>query len=126
MIPPALRRLVKERACDRCEYCRLPQAQSVLSFHVEHILPRQHGGESHSENLALACPHGNWHKGPNLSGIDPDTRSPERLFHPRQDDWELHFGAIDGLLTGKTAIGRTTIWVLAMNDDDQVRRRTNG
>jgi hypothetical protein len=34
---------VRERARDRCEYCRLPQsAQTYVTFHVEHILSRKH------------------------------------------------------------------------------------
>ena len=91
MISSALRKLVKERAGDRCEYCGLHQDHSVMSFHVEHIIPRQHGGASVSENLALACPGCNLHKGPNLTGIDPDTGEVSRLFHPRQDVWQEHF-----------------------------------
>ena len=45
-MPEALRRMTRERAGERCEYCRLPQIVSVLSFHIEHIIPRQHGGET--------------------------------------------------------------------------------
>jgi 5-methylcytosine-specific restriction endonuclease McrA len=47
---------VRERALDRCEYCRLPQsAQLYVTFHVEHILARKHGGTDDPSNLALAC-----------------------------------------------------------------------
>ncbi len=51
-----LREFVRRRAGDRCEYCRLPQEFSELRFHVEHIIPRQHGGTDDPGDLALACP----------------------------------------------------------------------
>jgi 5-methylcytosine-specific restriction endonuclease McrA len=79
------RQLVRERAGHRCEYCRMPERHSALSFHIDHILPRQHGGTDAIENLALACPECNLRKGPNLTGIDPDTGAVIRLFQPRTD-----------------------------------------
>lgn len=124
MISPSLRKLVKERAGDRCEYCGLHQDHSLMSFHVEHIIPRQHGGESVLGNLALACPICNLHKGPNLTGIDPDTGEVSRLFHPRQDVWAEHFQVVGTRITGQTTIGRTTAWLLSMNDKDQLRLRS--
>jgi 5-methylcytosine-specific restriction endonuclease McrA len=66
-----LRQLVRRRAKNCCEYCQTRQDQEPLSFHIEHITPRQHGGKDVSNNLALACHHSNLHKGPNLSGLDP-------------------------------------------------------
>ena len=65
-----LRQLVRQRAAGRCEYCGLRQEQEPLSFHVEHITPRQHRGKDTAENLALACHHCKLHKGTNLSGLD--------------------------------------------------------
>jgi hypothetical protein len=54
----ATRRLVRQRAQDRCEYCRMPQsAAPFLTFHVEHIQARQHIKDDSPDNLALACPH---------------------------------------------------------------------
>ena len=52
-----LRQSVRQRAKNRCEYCRLHQDFEPLRFHIEHIIPRQHGGKDSSENLALACHH---------------------------------------------------------------------
>src|SRR3989442_4636901 len=40
----ATNQLVRQRAADRCEYCRLPEEFSGLRFHIEHIVARQHGG----------------------------------------------------------------------------------
>jgi 5-methylcytosine-specific restriction endonuclease McrA len=80
-----LRQFVRTRAAYQCEYCRLPQEFSELRFHIEHIVPRQHGGADHLDNLALACPDCNLRKGPNLTGIDPQTGEVTRLFDPRRD-----------------------------------------
>ena len=42
-----------------------------------------------------------------------------RLFHPRKDDWHEHFAWQGARLTGRTAVGRATVLVLAMNAGDQ-------
>ena len=68
MIDSETRLLVRERAAERCEYCQLPEWASPISFHVEHIRAKQHGGDDQPENLALACDRCNLHKGPNLKG----------------------------------------------------------
>src|SRR5438094_7035068 len=53
---PAVRELVRTRASNACEYCRIPQeATPVIPFHVEHIVSRQHGGTDDPATLALAC-----------------------------------------------------------------------
>src|SRR5438094_709974 len=80
-----LRRRVRARAGDRCEYCRLKQEHEPdRPFHVEHVIARSHRGGDAPSNLALACQLCNLLKGPNLSSIDPDTEKLERLFHPRK------------------------------------------
>ena len=87
-----MRARVRERAGQRCEYCQLHQDDSPLAvLHVEHILPRAHGGTDDLANLALACIDCNLHKGPNLTGIDPQTNRVTELFHPRRHRWEDHF-----------------------------------
>jgi len=118
-----LRQLVRRRAKNRCEYCQMRQDQEPLSFHIEHIIPRRHGGKDLSNNLALACHHCNLHKGTNLSGIDPRNRKITRLYHPRLDDWEDHFTKRDGEIAGRTAIGRTTVSALRMNEAGRVQLR---
>jgi len=50
-----LRRLVVNRAGNRCEYCRLSQEGQEASFHIDHISPRALGGSTEPDNLALAC-----------------------------------------------------------------------
>jgi hypothetical protein len=85
------RRFIRERAGERCEYCRLHQRNSELLHHIEHVAARQHGGSDDVDNLALARHRCNLHKGPNPSGVDPVTGAVENLFHPRRDHWPEHF-----------------------------------
>lgn len=116
---------VRERAGNRCEYCKLHQEDSPLAaLHVEHILPRFHGGGDDLDNLALACIDCNLHKGTNLTGIDPQTNKVTELFHPRRQRWEDHFAWRGIYVVGKTAVGRTTIRVLNMNSEDQLALRS--
>ena len=62
MIDAAVRRRVRERAGERCEYCRLRAEQDRFHpFHIEHIVARQHRGGDDLENLALACHQCNLH-----------------------------------------------------------------
>jgi len=112
----ATRDLVRRRAAERCEYCRLHQDDNELVHHVEHIVAKQHGGSDDPNNLALACHRCNLHKGPNLTGIDPQTGLVVPLFHPRHDRWSEHFVFMGARIEGLSATGRATIKVLAMND----------
>ena len=112
------------RAEGRCEYCGIPQRFFTELFQVEHIVARQHRGQSDESNLAIACARCNRHKGPNLSGIDPQTDELTRLFNPRIDLWTEHFLTdVDGLIQGLTAIGRTTVYVLSMNATRRIELR---
>jgi len=74
-------------------------------------------------NLALACFHCNTHKGPNVAGMDRLTGQIVRLFHPREDQWEDHFEWTGATLIGRTAIGRVTVDVLAINHPHAVAVR---
>jgi hypothetical protein len=118
-----LRQSVRQRAKNCCEYCGLHQDFEPLPFHIEHIIPKQHKGNESMENLALACHHCNLHKGTNLSGLDPRTRKLTRLFHPRLDDWSEHFTNRHGEICGLTAVGRTTVNLLRMNEDSRLQLR---
>jgi len=110
------REFVRRRADYRCEFCRVHETDDPLfPFHVEHVVPRQHRGKDSANNLALACHHDNLHKGPNLTGVDPKTRKLTRLFNPRRRRWARHFRWDGPILVGRTAVGRTTVYVLAMN-----------
>jgi len=116
--------LVRQRAAHRCEYCQVAEEQDpFLSFHIEHVVARKHGGTDDPENLALACHQDNLHKGTDLTGIDPRTGKVTRLFHPRRHRWNLHFRWRGHIIEGSTAIGRTTVVVLAMNAPDRLGLR---
>ena len=111
-----LREFVRRRADDRCEYCHILQGEDpFLTFHIEHIVARQHGGKTVESNLALSCHHCNLHKGPNLAGIDPETDTQTPLFNPRLQRWGQHFDMNGVVVHGLTPVGRTTVRVLAMN-----------
>ena len=120
----ATRRFVRQRAQDRCEYCRLPQAaQPFVTFHIEHVRARVHGGSDDPENLCVACERCNAFKGTNLSGVDPKTGDLERLFDPRHQAWHEHFELRAALIVGLTATGRTTVSVLMVNEGRRVQLR---
>ena len=121
---PAIRNEVRQRAGNRCEYCRLRQEDEEENpFHIEHIIAQQHGGTDALENLALACSWCNAVKGPNLSSIDPDSGELTRLYHPRKDRWAEHFRREGPYILGLTAVGRTTAWLLRFNDTDNLNQR---
>jgi hypothetical protein len=56
-------------------------------------------------------------------GIDPATGAIVSLFNPRVHAWDGHLELSDVTIVGLTAIGRTTIRVLNMNDARRVRLR---
>jgi hypothetical protein len=123
----ATRQLVRDRAGNRCEYCNLPQeALPLVTFHVEHIIAKQHGGPDHPDNLAFSCHHCNLHKGPNLTGIDPDTGNVVPLYHPRRETWSNHFAMRGVAIVGLTPVGRATVRTLAMNAQSQLDARSDG
>ena len=101
----------------RCEYWRIHQKiYPDFTFHIEHIVAKQHGGRDEADNLALSCHLCNSKKGPNLSGLDPDTGLLTRLLHPRTDRWNEHFrDAENGHILGLTDVGRTTVHFLDIN-----------
>jgi|SRR5579859_182748 len=115
------RELVWNRADRRCEYCRIHQDdEPFYRLHIDHIIPKQHGGTDDPENLAIACHHDNEHKGTNLSGVDPETRKVVRLFDPRRQRWSRHFLFDGPVIVGRTQCGRATVAVLALNAPDRV------
>ena len=111
----AVRRAVRQRAGDRCEYCRLPQEAVDATFHIEHIIALQHGGQDDPSNLALACDRCNLYKGPNLTSIDLETGTIVPLFHPRQDSWRENFAFQRPRIIGLSPKGRVTVQLLNMN-----------
>ena len=124
---PSLREVVRRRAGNACEYCRIPQeATPIIPFHVEHIVSIQHGGTDDPSGLALACDRCNAYKGPNLTSIDPDTRTVAALFNPRGDPWSDHFVVRGGHILGLTPTGRATVRLLNMTPHGAWNSAENG
>jgi hypothetical protein len=121
-IGASARRLVRQRALETCEYCGLAQSSfPLVSFHVEHVVAKQHGGSDDLENLCLSCHWCNLFKGPNLSSMVDGQLT--RLFHPRTDHWPDHFAIEEGEIRGLSPIGIATVKLLNMNDPDRVELR---
>jgi hypothetical protein len=116
-VPAELRRFVEQRAKGCCEYCHSQEKYSAQSFSIEHIIPRQIGGETIAENLALSCQGCNNHKATKTEATDPASGMIVPLFHPRQHQWSEHFNwsADYTLVLGLTPIGRATIEAIKLN-----------
>jgi hypothetical protein len=124
MMDAALRSFVRERAGRRCEYCRLHEDDAdFLSFHIEHVIAKQHLGTDDPESLCLACAECNWSKGPNLAGLVDGKLY--RLFNPRKQNWKRHFRWEQTTLVGKTKTGMVTVQVLNINEPSRVMLREN-
>ena len=118
-IPDKLKQKIRIAAQNRCGYCLSPQRLVMARLEIEHIIPLSKGGGSDEENLWLACPICNGHKGSQVEAVDPKTGEVVSLFNPRNHDWRQHFEWRDEGLTiaGKTAVGRATVVALRLNDD---------
>ena len=120
----AVRAFVRERAGHRCEYCHLHEDDAdYLSFHVEHVIARQHGGSNDPDLLCYACAECNWAKGPNPAGLFAGKLYP--LFNPRKQNWNRHFYWEQTILVGKTMSGKVTVQVLNINETSRVMLREN-
>jgi hypothetical protein len=78
-IPSALRRQVRQRARECCEYCLIPESMAWAFHAIDHIVAEKHGGTTAADNLALACTVCNARKGTDLASIDEETGSIEPL-----------------------------------------------
>jgi hypothetical protein len=119
----SIRHYVAIRAAGGCDYCIVPEAFGLTPFQIEHVVAKQHRGGDQADNLAFACLRCNVHKRPNLTGIDPKTSKITRLFNPRRQAWSRHFRWRGAVLVGRTAIGRTTVALLAINDPARLTLR---
>ena len=122
-IPAAVRRQVRERAKECCEYCLIPESVTFAAHCIDHIVAEKHGGSTDADNLACSCTLCNLHKGSDLSSIDPLTGSIIPLFHPRRDKWTEHFRLIGKLIEALTPTGRVTVRLLQFNQIDRASER---
>ncbi|MDY7013685.1 MAG: HNH endonuclease signature motif containing protein [Cyanobacteriota bacterium] len=114
-IPAVLRRLVIQRAHNRCEYCGISQIGQVATFHIDRIIPIVAGGKTMTENLALACVSCSLRKGARQKLEDSETGEVVGIFNPRQQRWNAHFAWYGVEVIGLTAIGRATVQALDLN-----------
>jgi hypothetical protein len=114
-LPAALRRLIRERAALRCEYCLLAEDDAFLPHESDHIVAVKHGGATEASNLALACFDCNRYKGSDLASLDPETGLLTPLFNPRIDDWPAHFAIEGGMIIPRTSSARVTVTLLRLN-----------
>jgi hypothetical protein len=123
----ALRRVVRQRAGNRCEYCLSHQDYVMGQLQIDHILPLARGGQDDIDNLCLACELCNQYKWTKINGVDPQTRQRVALFHPRHDIWSEHFTwSDDGTeIIGLTPGGRVTVNILKLNNLLAVMVRRN-
>jgi hypothetical protein len=125
----AYRPIVVARAGGACEYCRLLETATGVTFHIEHVLPRTHGGMTVLDNLALSCPGCNLAKGYRVGAKDR-SGGEQRLFNPRAFQswllgWHLHFllDRDSGLISARTLIAEATIDALKVNDANRLFAR---
>jgi hypothetical protein len=118
-----LRQLVWRRAADRCEYCQLAQAYSILPFEIDHVIARKHRGKTIASNLALSCYYANSFQGSDIASIDIASGKLSRLYNPRRHRWSRHFRWNGPFLIGLTGIGRTTVQLLQINHPQRVEQR---
>ena len=119
-----LRGRVRELFKNRCAYCQTAESLTVTVFEIEHIVPRSKGGSTTFENLCLACPSCNRYKSDRLIGtLESDSEC--RLFDPRKDSWNDHFGwSVDGtVIVGLTDVADATIITLRMNRPQMISVR---
>lgn len=103
----------------------MPQHMVAITFHTEHIIPLAHGGKDTEDNLWLACPLCNLHKGMRVMAVDPDSAAEVPLFNPRTQNWHDHFvfDQDNAEIVGITPTGRATVDALRLNLPAQIEAR---
>ena len=119
-ISDSLRQKIKQRADNRCEYCRLHQDDFFFPFEIDHVLSLRHGGATKFDNLALSCSICNRNKAADIGTYLDEKREFIRLFNPRTDTWRDHFDINHGELYPLTLIGRATTKLLDLNNPDRI------
>ena len=122
-IPAELRTFVVRRANLRCEYCLIHLDDAAFSHEVDHVISRQHGGETIASNLALACMVCNRYKGANIASVAASGILVP-LFNPRESTWAEHFRLNGAVIEQIDVIGEVTAKVLRLNAAERVVRRS--
>ena len=118
-----LRTLVLQRANLRCEYCLIHEDDATFPHEVDHVISRQHGGETIESNLAFACMVCNRYKGANIAPVDTSGVL-VLLFNPRESTWAKHFRLNGAVIEPLDVIGDVTAKLLRLNAAERVVRRS--
>lgn len=120
-----IKKLVRERAENRCEYCLSPADFSPGPFSIEHIVPKTKGGSDDLDNLAFACQGCNGRKYNHIEAKDSISGEHFPLFHPRRDVWSDHFSwdSFKTHIIGITPVGRATLQRMQLNRREVVNLR---
>jgi hypothetical protein len=116
-ISDAVSARVRQRAGNRCGYCRCPQHLVLGWLEIEHVIPVGQGGSDDEDNLWLACRFCNTFKSDAVDALDPVSGRRVPLYDPRRQEWNKHFRwSEDGArVVGITATGRATVAQLQLN-----------
>lgn len=120
-----VRNRVRERANQRCEYCRLPDGYSSGPFVCEHVIPRVRGAGDTFDELAWSCAGCNSHKNAKTHVTDPVTGNRVPIYNPRKQVWEMHFSWSENglLMLRNTVTGRGTVESICLNRPELVNLR---
>ena len=122
-IPAELRRRVRARAKNICEYCLIHEEDTFFGLEVDHIIAEKHAGETTFENLCCAYLTCNRFKGSDIATIDLETRVLVRLFNPRENAWNGCFELAGTMIEGKNLIGTATVRLLKLNLEERLLER---
>lgn len=98
---------------------------ALFEHEVDHVIAEKHGGQTTSDNLAFACFECNRYKGSDVASFDPHTGELTPLFNPRTEIWRTHFTRDAGLIVPLTSVGRVTVKLLRLNNEQRLRRRND-
>lgn len=122
-----IRHLVRERAENRCEYCQSHQDYVMGQLQIDHVWPVMRGGDSHPDNLCLACELCNQYKWTQTHYVDPETNQVIALYNPRHQSWPENFQWSENgtFIQGRTPCGRATVLALRLNNTLAITVRRN-
>ncbi len=116
-ISSKLRKAVKIRAGNRCEYCQWFADYCITTYHIYHIVPLSRGGLTVPHNLAFSCGGCNGFKNNRTVCFDEISQTQAVIFNPREHSWNQHFEWSENFekINGITKTGRATVWCLKLN-----------
>ena len=121
-IPLSDRRLIQERAANRCDYCLVHAEDADIRHEVDHIIAEKHGGATHIDNLAYACFICNNNKGSDIASLSIEGAI-TRFFHPRTDVWNEHFRIEGDQIFPLTAVAEATHRIFVFNSSNRRTER---